>query len=96
MDVEQKSQPGKYDLSEVPESMRDDIKNFIERQVQERVLHEMEYLRAEANQAFEMSMMSQKPVVKRRAPQHPYNYYGGGFGYYGQPYGQTVIFPDGE
>ena len=47
----------KYDLSEIPEHMRDDIKDLIERKVEERVMHEMEYLRAEAHQALEFTRL---------------------------------------
>ena len=45
----------RYDLSEVPENMRDDIKELIDRKVEERVQQEMEYLRVEAQQAVEYS-----------------------------------------
>lgn len=45
----------KYDLSEIPEHMRKDIKDLIERKVEERVLHEMDYLKQEAHQALEFS-----------------------------------------
>lgn len=43
----------KYDLSEIPEHMREDIRELIERKVEERVHHEMEYLRVEAHGALE-------------------------------------------
>jgi len=46
-------QPEKYDLSEIPDHMREDIRDLIERKVEERVHHEMEYLRAEAHGALE-------------------------------------------
>tara|TARA_B100000780_G_C20726538_1_gene288747 strand:+ start:245 stop:409 length:165 start_codon:yes stop_codon:yes gene_type:complete len=47
----------KYDLTEIPDHMRDDIKDLIERKVEERVMHEMEYLRAEAHQALEFTRL---------------------------------------
>ena len=50
-------QTEKYDLEEIPEHMRDDIKDLIERKVEERVMHEMEYLRAEAHQALEFTRL---------------------------------------
>lgn len=57
MDTQSKPLPGtspeKYDLSEIPDHMREDIRELIERKVEERVHHEMEYLRAEAHGALE-------------------------------------------
>lgn len=43
----------KYDLSEIPDHMREDIRDLIERKVEERVQHEMDFLRAEAHGALE-------------------------------------------
>ena len=43
----------KYDLSEIPDHMREDIRDLIERKVEERVHHEMEYMRVEAHGALE-------------------------------------------
>lgn len=43
----------KYDLSEIPDHMREDIRELIERKVEERVHYEMEYLRSEATHALE-------------------------------------------
>jgi len=45
--------PEKYDLSEIPDHMREEIRDLIERKVEERVHHEMEYLRSEAHGALE-------------------------------------------
>lgn len=46
--------------------MRDDIKDLIERKVEERVMHEMEYLRAEAHQALEYTRMQAYQNVPQR------------------------------
>merc|ERR1712072_202603 len=96
--------------------MRDDIRELIERKVEERVHHEMEYLRAEAHASLEFQRRGTVPHFKGGKhwaghwPHdnyfgHGYNHYQGGyynpyyyngFGYYGQPYGQTGYVPKNE
>ena len=56
----------KYELNEIPDHMQDDIKNLIERKVEERVIQEMEYLRAEAHQALEFSRRSANPSMSQK------------------------------
>ena len=70
----------KYDLSEIPEHMREDIKDLIERKVEERVLHEMEYLKQEAHQALEFSRRGAYQNVPHRGNKYAFadwlNYHG--------------------
>ena len=68
--------------------MRDDIRDLIERKVEERVHHEMEYMRVEAHSALEYQRRG--TLVNYKGAKHwdgnwPGSYYGAGYG--GYPHG---------
>ena len=83
------AQTEKYDLSEIPDHMREDIRELIERKVDERVQYEMEYLRAEAHGALEFQRRGSLvngtgfKTDWNRLRDGNYPYYGG---YYGAHY----------
>jgi hypothetical protein len=88
----QNNYPEKYDLSEIPEHMREDIRDLIERKVEERVHHEMEFLRAEAHGALEYQRRENwvvgagfKPYTNKYYDGYnwPHQGYHGGYGGYG-------------